>query len=141
MKPFLFAVSLSAIWAIPAWADDAVKGGDTYETLAKESIETIDRFTAILAKIKDKKSAEEVKQEFDDNAKKMTDLKNRSEKLGEPPPERQAELKKMFQSKFQGSIKKLQQELDRIAKDVEGGKEIFQEFSKSLAPLTKKDKK
>ena len=132
MKPFPFAAFVVAIWTVPAWAAE----GDSYESLAKESIETIDKFAAILSKIKDKKSADDVRKDFDENAKKMTDLKLRSEKLGEPPAEqRQLAREDVQVESSEASIKKLQEELNRIAKNVDGGKEIVQDLSKSLAPV------
>jgi len=138
MKKSLITALVVAIGTIPAWAVD---GADSYETLSEETIKTIDAFCSILSKIKDKKSADAVKQDFEDNARKMADLAKRGEKLGEPKAEKKEELEKKYKAKFDAGIKKLREEMNRIANNVDGGKEIVQELSKSLTPLAKKEKK
>ena len=135
MKKVLFASVVAMIWAFPAPAAD-----DTFNNLAEQTIKTIDEFTAILAKVTDKKSADESKSKFEETAKTMADLVKRSQKLGEPSAEQKAELDKKYKAKIDAAAKHLQAELNRIAMKVDGGQEIVQDFGKLLKPFKKKEK-
>jgi len=135
MKKVLFASVVAMFWAVPARAED-----DTFDNLAEQTIKTIDEFTAILAKVTDKKSADEAKPKFKEAAKTMADLVKRSKKLGEPSAEQKAQLDKNFKSKIDVAAKHLQAELNRIATKVDGGQEIVQDFGKLLKPFAIKGK-
>lgn len=132
MKNAMFAIVLAAIWAAPARAAD-----DSFDSLFQETIKTLDKLSSVLSNVKDRKTADEAKPDFEKAAKSMTDLKKRTEKLGEPSKDQKDEMEKKYKPKMEAAIKALQSGMVRVQK-LEGGTDIVQEFAKCLAPLAEK---
>ena len=119
-----------------------VRADDTHRSLTEETLKEVDAFTDILKSIKDKNKADEAKPKIEAQAKTMLELRKRSEKLGEPTKETKADLDKEFKTKFAEAIKRLQDQMIRIATSVDGGQDIVKDIRERLAPLSKaKDKK
>lgn len=132
MKKVLVAAVVALIWSAPSQAQD------THEVLADEAIKAFNGFADILAKITDKKSAEAATADLKKTGEKLTELKARFEKIGEPKGEKKEELDKKFKPKMEEVQKKVQSEMIRIATKVEGGKDIIMEIGAVLTPLAKK---
>lgn len=120
-----------------AWSG-AARAQDTHEKIADEMIPVFTKLADTLATIKDKKTGDDAKPTIKDIAKKMLDLKERGDKLGEPKGDKKLELEKKYKDKITEATKKMTGEMIRIATQVEGGMDIVKDISELLAPLAKK---
>jgi hypothetical protein len=90
-------------------------GGDSHEALATETVDVMQEFGDTLAKITDRASAEEHKAELEEHVADMNDLKARMDKMGDPSPEKGAELEKKFEKEMGPAMQKMMSEMMRIA--------------------------
>jgi len=132
MKKVMIAAVFACLWAAP------VRAEDSHESVAEDAIKALGTFNDILATIKDKASADDAKPKLKDAGGKLADLKVRFDKLGEPKGGQKEELDKKFKPKMEEVTKKLQNEMIRIATQIEGGQDILKDITSHLAPLGKK---
>jgi hypothetical protein len=101
---------------------------DSHEALVAEMIQALGKAADVLETVKDKKTAAEARPRLREVGQSMQGLKKRSDKLGKPSPEKEAELKKKYKDKLEAQVKRLTEQAIRVGK-VEGGKEALQELS------------
>lgn len=131
MKKVLLTAAFAIVFAVPA------RAADTHESLLEDSIKALTAFSDVLTSIKDKASSETAKPKLKEAAQKMLDLKDRSDKLGEPKGAAKDDLEKKYKGKMEEVVKKLTTEMIRISM-LDGGMDIVKDLGEMLAPLNKK---
>jgi hypothetical protein len=110
-----------------------VRAADTYDSLAEEAVKSLDHLAACLASIKDPVSGEQARAKLAGCTRSFADLKKRSEKLGDPPPEKKDELDRKYRPRLDAAAKKVRVEMDRIAK-LDGGRQLLKDIGEQLGP-------
>ena len=114
--PRLLAVLLSLVAALSL---SACGGDPTHEDVARDAIGTMNEFSAVLAKITDKASAEKHVKELEALSAKMKATKAQMEKMGEPSKEAEEAMKKKYDADMQAAMQKMMQESIRISQNPE----------------------
>ncbi len=90
-------------------------GGDSYDSLTDEIIGVLNGLPAIMESIQDEASAKAAAEKFKQLTAKMEDITTRGKALGDPPKEKQEELKKRIEAaqksidpKMEAAMKRLQ---------------------------------
>lgn len=100
------------------------RGGDTHEALMEESITVVEDINVLLAGITDKAGAEAAQSQLVALNKKMDELTARSDEIGKPDAEAQAELEKM--PGYAEAMQELTNQFVRLTNDPEALEVVLQ---------------
>ncbi|MCI0464647.1 MAG: hypothetical protein L0Z62_47585 [Gemmataceae bacterium] len=112
---------------------------DTYDSLVKETIDTLKQTVVVLKSVKDKQSAGEATPKLKKLGGQLQDVRKRLDRLGKPSAEQQAELQKKYGKELTDGLGALRLEAVRV-QSVEGGPEALQGLSPVKPPPPPKDK-
>lgn len=97
---------------------------DTHEDLMKSSIKVVESVNVLLAGITDKASAEKAKDQLSQYNEQLQSLTARSEKIGKPSDQQQAELENL--PGYQAAMEKLKSEFLRLTDNAEALEVVMQ---------------
>jgi len=98
-----------------------------YDEVMTAMVKKLNDTAAILEKIKDKASADKEQPGLKKVAAEMKELKAKSDKLGKPSKEQEAELKKKHEKDIEAALKKLTGEAIRLS-STDYGKDALKEL-------------
>ena len=113
-RPFALSLVLASLLGLSACV-----GGETHESLAKESIAVMTDIGKTLAKVTDKASAEKQSGELKKLADKMDSLQKRMEELGPPSEEAGQALEKKLEEDMGAAMATMTSEMMRLAGNAE----------------------
>jgi len=90
-------------------------GGDSYESLADDTVDVLKDMTDILASIDSKDAAEKAASKLESLAWKMQEISKRAEALGEPSEKQKTDMDEMMSKKMEGVMGRYMQEMMRVA--------------------------
>ena len=109
-------------------------GGDSHESIRKETIKAMNEMCDILGSIKDKASAEAAKSKMEKLSERMQDLKKRADKLGEPSAEVKSALEKKYKAELEQVGQRFVKEVFRMAtmEDGQGLQDMLKSFGDAM---------
>ena len=138
MKSFL-AIGLISASFVGLAAVERQAGKDSYESLVKDMLDTIDEITKTLQTIKDRDSAVTAQPQLKKSAEHVLVLRKKAELWKQPNKEEKERLEKEYAPKMEVAVKKLRDASAQV-KSVPGGAEAVAELA-ILADKKDKDKK
>ena len=106
---------------------------EDYMEVYREQRANYKELADILATIKDEKSLADAKSALDDRSKRFAAVARKANALPKPPPE--SVRKRLEDDAFtmRRTIEQLQDEINRVRRDVKGGEEFWKQFE-SISP-------
>ncbi len=143
MKPSLLVAA--TVLCLAGLVRAQQSGEDSYETLVKEMLGTVEQITSTLKTITDRASAEAARPELRKLAKKMLELHKKADEWKQPDKERLERLKKDYAPKLEKAVKEFNEAVTG-AKAIRGSDDALAELDELRARNAKdkeksKDKK
>ena len=89
-------------------------GGDPHEAILEESVDLMNEMVSILESVDSEDDIDRASKEMADVAKELEALGERMEEIGDPPPEKEAELSKKFEAEMQEGMQRMQAAMGKV---------------------------
>lgn len=130
---FCFAAFGLVLAQEPPKPKDKAEEKDSFESVLKEMLKTLNATTDLLAKATDDASAKDAKPKLEKLGAEMQSLQDRVGKLGKPSADEEKKLEEKYKNDLENVVKKLTSESLRLAQ-TSYGKDLLE----ALKPKAKK---